>query len=424
VFDFIWPSAPGGEHPSYDALEIALAAPEPYVARNALTRHMDEALTWTKIDLDLRNHVNLASGRGFDVLSYYADDPDVLAWCTVHGTTYLATLGAAFVRRLAKVSQRIGDAVLPLAPRTEATTVQRVPVARDSDLGLLLDGDAEVSEAEALQIAATWPPADVRAAQLPLGAFALFNDLLRLVWLHEWAHALCGHVALAKDQLGLATLHEFAADRAGDQLVEGLGFPRHEVLQALEMHADEFAVRYCVGKLLWGQDPVGDLAGPNVNLVERLVIFNLACCAFAVMWESAEQRYQPGMTFYPSREAEVPEEDSRLFVTYPTSHPPAALRYLRFRGFQRDLAMDYALREPQAARLPTLVDSLSWRMLEELGELDPRFFRLRVDTPMVARTPEMTRLEAYEAHLLKIGAVLGPFLEKTGFVPTSDPRSE
>ena len=105
----------------------------------------------------------------------------------------------------------------------------------------------EVSRAEALKIVAGWPAADTCAAQLPLGGFALFYDLLRLVWLHEWAHALCGHAGLAHKELGLLRLHEFAAEREGEDVVEGLGFPRHEVMQALELHADGFATRYCVG---------------------------------------------------------------------------------------------------------------------------------------------------------------------------------
>jgi hypothetical protein len=291
-------------------------------------------------------------------------------------------------------------------------------------LGQLLNGDVEVSEAEALKIVADWPAADTRAAQLTLGAFALFYDLLRLVWLHEWAHALCGHAVLAQEQLGLLRLHEFAAERESRELVDGLGFPRHEVLQALELHADEFATRYCVGELLWGRDPVGDLAGPSINLVERVVIFNLACCVFAVIWTSAEQRYQPGMSFYPERPPLSSDEPEPLYVTYPTSHPPAALRYMRFRDFQRDLAAQFAKSTPGAATLGGAIDGHSLRVLNELAELDPRFYRLLYNTPGPAKTPETKRLIAYEAHLLKIGAALTPLLAQAAFLPTANPRAE
>jgi len=295
---------------------------------------------------------------------------------------------------------------------------------RDEMLAALLSGDAEVSPAEAREIVAGWPAPGTRGAQIPLGAFALFHDLLRLVWLHEWAHALCGHAALVRDSLGLVRLHEFAADRAGNELVAGLGWPRHEVLQSIELHADEFATRYCVGQLLSGQDTVGELAGPSINLVERLVIFNLACCVFAVMWAEAEQRWQPGISFYPPRPSLDSDRPEPLYVSYPTSHPPAALRYMRFRDFQQEQVMQYALRNPKAATLGPAIDGHSFLMLEALAPLHPRFWRLRDDTPGPARTPEVGRLIAYETHLLKIGRALAPLLEKTGYVPTADPYAE
>src|SRR5437773_1327983 len=179
-------------------------------------------------------------------------------------------------------------------------------------------------------------------------------------------------------------------------------------MQALELHADEFATRYCVGELLWGHDSVGDLAGPDINLVERLVIFSLACCVFGVMWASAEQRYQPGMSFYPKRAPLDSDEPETLYALYPTSQAPAALRYMRFREFQGDLAMQYAMRKPGATTLGVAIDSPSRLVLYELAKLDPRFYRLLADTPGISKTPEVKRLIAYEAHLLKIGAALRP----------------
>lgn len=418
MFDFIYPSAPERAHPLYDRLSIALVAPRAHVACNALTRHMDQAMVWAALDLDLRTHRNLATERSFDCASYYADDANTVAWCAMHEGAYLATIGMPFVRRLVKVCQRIADAVLPLMP--DGRAAEGRTIERDAELAALLQGNAAVSEAEALAIVAAWPGADTQGAQIGLGAFALFYDLLRLVWLHEWAHALCGHVALAQEQLGLARLHEFAAERESDATMDGFGFPRYEVLQTLEMHADEFATRYCVGEILWGTDPMGDLAGPSINLIERLVVFNLACCVFAVMWADAERHFLPGETLYPTREQ---QDEGLLFVTTKTSHPPAPLRYLRFRGFERDLVVHYAQHNPSAAQLPLWVDARSFGLLDPLSQLDPRFYGLRAETPVVARTPDMSRLEAYEAHLLEVATALRPQLERCGFVPTVDPRA-
>ena len=97
---------------------------------------------------------------------------------------------------------------------------------------------------------------------------------------------------------------------------------------------------------------------------------------------------------------------------------------MRFRDLQNDLAMQYEMRNPGAATLGIAVDSPSFLMLYELAKLDPRFYGLLSDTPGVAKTPEVKRLMAYEAHLLKIGAALTPQLEQAGFRPTADPRAE
>ena len=126
------------------------------------------------------------------------------------------------------------------------------------------------------------------------------------------------------------------------------------------------------------------------------MIFNLACCVFAVIWSSAEQRYQPGLTFYPTRPPLASNDPEPLFVTFPTSHPPAALRYMRFRDFQGDLTLRFASHNPGAAPLSAQVDAHSFLLLDELADLDPRFYQLRVHTPGISKTPEVKRLIAYE----------------------------
>ena len=421
-FDFIYPSFEPSRHALYDELAVPLVAPLPYVHADALSKHMDNAMFWAVLELDLRGHVNRPSGRDFRCIAYYADDPDVTAYCAEHQGSYLTVLGMPFVRRLAKVCQRLGDALLPLDLACFPASRDIPPLAYDGVLSQLLQGDVEVSGTEAAQIAAAWPHVETNAregAPLELGAFVLFHDLVRLVWLHEWAHALCGHAVLARSHLGLDRLHEFSAERQSAQIVDGFGFPRNEVLQALEMHADEFAARYCVSALLRGPDPVEQITGSGTNLSERLILFNLACCIFAVMWATAEQRYQPGMTIYPPRDARLSGK-TPLFLTYPTSHPPAELRYMRFRDFQRDQLVGFAKEEPAATDVHSFVDAYSHSMIYRIAQLDRTFWKLLDVTPNAFKSPKMQRLIAYEAHLLEISMALSPRAEEAGFVPTAE----
>jgi hypothetical protein len=245
------------------------------------------------------------------------------------------------------------------------------------------------------------------------------------VWLHEWAHALCGHVAFVASDLHFSQLDEFSAQRLGCKDLGKLKYPRNHILQALELHADEFALRYCVGEILWGYDPIGQMAGPHVDLIERLLIFNAACSVFAIVWSLGEQRFSPGMTFYPPPQPldDEPDEPDPMFVTVKATHPPAALRYLRFRTFQSNLTREYA-QQKALPKLLTAVDAFSFRFVTSAARLDGHFYDLRVVTPVVAGTPTMKRLDAYEAYLLKIGAEIEPRIVELGFVPTVDPYEE
>ena len=162
------------------------------------------------------------------------------------------------------------------------------------------------------------------------------------------------------------------------------------------------------------KDPVSAIAGPHVDLASRLVVFNLACCVFAVMWAQAERGGRTGMSYAPTRE----QQDSGLtFRPVDGSHPPADFRYLRFRTTQQRLLDEFHAQEPQAAGLHLKVDAHSFGMLEALARLDPHFGDLRAITPMVAKTPKMQQLADYEDLMLDLGDLLAPWLREAGFVP-------
>lgn len=407
---------------TFDDLRVALAAPLLYTGDNELSQHLWRAMWHPEAELSARQHVNESTGREFECSSYYADDPYVMAQCAMHGDRYLATLGIQFVRKLVKVCHQLVPA-LDIRPRSPSrSTLEDAPgLARDPALASLIEDETDVSESEALAIVATWPSATAEGAQIELGAFTLFYDLIRLVWLHEWAHALCGHVAFASARLGIA-LNEFSADRVGEDQFGGLQHSRFEVFQALEIHADEFATDYLVPQILTGHDPAGVIAGPTVDLVDRLLIFNVACAVFAVIWSRAERRLVPGMTWVPPRPPLTSEEPEPLFQPFKTSHPPAVLRYLRFRNFLQLHATDYNRRSHSL--FSAKVDALSSLFVDRLGEMYPDFYSLSATTPGPARTPGVKRLNAYEDYLVEVGDSLTSSLVELGYVPTRDPWAE
>ncbi|GAB3809539.1 hypothetical protein [Micromonospora zhanjiangensis] len=226
-----------------------------------------------------------------------------------------------------------------------------------------------------------------------LGTWAVFYDLIRLVWFHELAHALCGHIRFAKETLGLMALYESKAEgqRSTAEVPDGL---TSEILQCLEMHADEFAVRSSVGEILWGHDPAGLMIRLRVDLGDRLLHLNTAFCVFAVLWELDQRKRTRQAVAWTER-----------------SHPPVDLRYDRFRNFQRQLCMGYD------TSLLTVVDTLSLAFLPVLTQASPYFGDLARLTPLLFRTPSMDYVQRYEQHLLRLEPAIAAGLKLHGFIP-------
>lgn len=417
--DLISPGSKSGDSEEFRNLRAALDAPDPYMAEGPLSDHLLQAMWYPATEFSARDHINVATGHSFKCLSYYADAPDVVAYCMADGDNHLATIGAPFIRRLVKICDRL-DAVLQRRP---TISKDETKLERDPELSALLAGDVQVDEAEANEIVSRWPEAGKEGQQIPLGPWALFYDLVRLVWVHEWAHALTGHVRFAARDLQLMGLEEFSAQRANFRMPGETQPPAHEIFQAIELHADEFATRYLTHEILWGYDPVGRLAGPKVNLVDRFLIYNVAFCVFAVMWWMSERRHWPEQSFYPQRQPLESNEPEPIFGTFTTTHPPAALRYMRFRDFQRELTA--AASAEFGASLSPSVDSASFLFLNgPLTEVDGHFGAFTVITPVIARTPTMKLLIEYEAHLLEHDAFISPRLVELGYQPTRNPFAE
>lgn len=344
-------------------------------------------------------HVNLATGARFDCLSYITDDPEFEPCCTRVGSTHFAIMCTPFLNKLVKIAHLLEASLLhrPRADGSPTPPASSRPRPHASlELTQLLDGRASASDAEVHAIVEHWPRPTSFHLQTDLSGFTVFYDLIRLVWMHEWAHALCGHLGFAEQNFKLARLHEFSTERCADDLPpDSLSAPRHEIYQGLEMHADEFAIRVCVQEVLTGTDPIGSLAGPRIDLVDRLLMLNVASSVFAIMWALAEFAAAPSDTFRAP-----PGSPDRFRITRST-HPPPDLRYLRFRDFQREITMKYGLAN-NAVHFHGSVDACSFEMIDILIDQCGYFNHLRGITPVIAKTPDMKALIDYESHLLAV----------------------
>lgn len=368
--------------------------PPYYASDDVLLRHVDRAVRSVSQFLSNRRHTNRVSGAEFRGIVYLADDPAVKPYSVVVRGVHVVVIGLQWLYQLVAICDHLAA---PLANRPRSGPPRPSPPAtpRDDGLSELLNGKRAVSADDAIRIARQWPDPAISGVADDLGPWAVFYDLIRLVWFHELAHALCGHIAFAKDELRLMALYESTANDARESSaplpVDG---PPAQVLQCLELHADEFAVRSSLGEILYGHDPAGLLVRDGVDLGDRLLHLNTAFCVFALLWALDERR---------TRRAPAGWTD--------LSHPPVALRYDRFRGFQRQFALEY---DP---RLVTVADVLSLSFLEPLTQASPLFADLYRLTPLIVRTPSMDDVEQYETHLMRLEPAIAAHLERQAYVP-------
>jgi hypothetical protein len=378
-----------------DASRDDAILPPYYVGDDVLVQHIDRAVRSVSNFLSGRQHTNRVSRDEFCGIVYLADDPSVKPYSIAVQDIHVIVIGIQWVFALVKICDRLS---VPLSHRRRsgppaASSASTDVPPRDVLLSELLSGDLEVSSAEAIRIAETWPSPMYMHTEDELGTWAVFYDLIRLVWFHELAHALCGHIRFAKETLGLTALYESNAEgkRSTAQVPDG---STSEILQCLEMHADEFAVRSSLGEILWGHDPADLMIRLRVDLGDRLLHLNTAFCVFAVLWELDERKRTLPAVAWSER-----------------SHPPVDLRYDRFRNYQRELCMRYD------TMLLTVVDRLSLAFLQVLTQASPYFGDLARLTPLLVRTPSMDDVERYEQYLMRLEPAIAAQLELYGFIP-------
>jgi hypothetical protein len=354
-----------------DFLGLELFRSVPRLKPHLLDLHVLRALQDIATGLNRRNH-RRADGQAIDCMSVFIDLMDPCAFSVETGEKSAAFMSVGMVRNLAAIAARLGECL-----KFIRHTGPRTKLAGDSRLGEIMLSRGTCSDPvldEAL--AAMADP--LALGGVPIGGFAIFYDLIRMVWVHEWAHVMLGHTGFARNVMGLTQLREHSAGRVEAAKETFEGHPLAQILQGFELHADEYAVKYCVGQILEGWDPVGEMMGPEVDLIDRMIAFNLACAVFAIVWSSSE---------------------SPTYSVQTATHPPAALRYMNFRDYQREMCIKFD-------KGFAFVDFASYNLLEIAGELTPEFASVQVITPLVHRTPTMERLEQLSDFLMDLNRSL------------------
>jgi hypothetical protein len=308
---------------------------------------------------DSRDHTREDGGR-LRCTSFYVDRLDATAFAGVTEYGAVAALDAGHVARMACICDRLTPVlqrVLDRAPRPK--------VARDVQLVRLLRRFATPNWAQANEIARAFP--DPLKQGAAYGGYMALSDLVRLIWVHEWAHILLGHVDIVA-AMGQPKLDEHSPLRdASTGSIDGMPWPH--VLQAFELQADQFAVSFATQQILQGYDPAGAMAGPEVDLIHRICVLAAACAVFAVDAELKEGRRDVNTA----------------------THPSAALRYMSMLQqiesvcVQVNPGLSYA-------RLAT------YNMIGDLADLSEDFYGLLAITPMIVKTPSyksMVRVADY-----------------------------
>lgn len=375
--------------------------PTPYLKNNIISELLRNAMCEDAEILSESNHINRKTNRLFKGFSYYSDAKEPKAFCSKESFGYLSTISIQYIYNLVKICSNLEEPVIErlVAHTNNIKKLNDDGIVGNKELDFLLENKIQTTEEEAINIASKW-----EISSNKINAKTLFYDIVRIIWIHEWAHALCGHVSFAEETLNIKKLYEFSTNRI-EKNVNSPAPKKSEILQSLEIHADEFSVRYCTRQLLFGHDPNVVNYEEQTNLVTRLSIFNLAFCLFTVSWSLSEDitGIKISDMFYPPSIVDDSLDNIKLFEPTNSSHPPAILRYDRFRNFQREETTMFGLENKDFISLNLFVDSVSYSALGNLSKLSPYFGYLYEITPFIARTPLTDRIIAYESYLLKIG---------------------
>lgn len=307
-----------------------------------------------------RDHAR-ADGKRLRCTSCFIENLDTTAFAGYAPNRAVALLDAGHVARMAAICDRL----TPLL-RQPLGGKDRQKFTRDLPLVRLLRRFVTPDWSQGDTIARGFPDPSRRGAGF--GGYMVLSDLIRLIWVHEWAHVMLGHVDL-NSMMGHTGLDEHSARRDGNSVGALEGMPWPHVLQFFELHADQFAVSFLTQQVLRGYDPAGAMAGAEVDLIQRLCALAAACAVFAVDSFLKEDKADPNLA----------------------THPSAGMRYMCMLQQIETVAIEY---DPGL----TIARTYTYRMIEDLVALSEDFYDLIQITPMLFKTPrykEMCRVSDY-----------------------------
>jgi hypothetical protein len=291
-----------------------------------------------------------ADGQALHCLSVMASSIGTTAYAGVSDDKFHVVLGAEHVARIAFLCDR-------LTPAIRKTQDESIALGKDFGLQQVLRRFRIPTWEEANEAARNFP--DTFSNGNPFGGYMVFHDAIRLIWVHEWAHVLLGHAAVwdVFGPAGAFAEHSDARNSVFDDKLAGV--PWAFALQSFELQADQFAARFLAQQILRGYDPASEMAGPSVDLVQRLAVLAAACGLLAID------------TFLV--DGERPAQNS--------SHPSAMLRYMTMLHTIEETTMELA------PEVTPWVRVASFNLIRDLCELCGDFYPLMSVTPMIAKTP-------------------------------------
>lgn len=328
-----------------------------------------------------RNHMR-ADGTRLRCTSFYVKRLEETAFAALTTQGAVAALDANHVARMVCVCDRLTPVlqrVLDKGPRAE--------LDRDVKLVRLLRRLSRPDWVQANEIAKGYP--DVFKQGAAYGGYMAVMDLVRLIWIHEWAHVILGHVGMVEAFGNRGRLDEHSPTR-NEGAASLAGVPWPQVLQGFELHADKFAVTFATEQILSGYDPVGAMTGPNVNIVHRICVLAAACAVIAVDSELKQGALEPGTA----------------------THPSASMRYM---------CMLHQIESVCAESDPSLGDWVrvyTYNMINDLTTLSEDFYGLLYVTPMLAKTPQYKSLIDVSDYLFQqMESKIDPLRQEYIFLP-------
>lgn len=313
-------------------------------------------------------HAN-AEGRHFSNVSYFTTEafPEALS-VELDGVSR-TTVSIGLVRHLAGLAAEIYQDLVPILFEGQASLPS--PLG-DVELDTLMRYGRVVDDQELAAIIAPYPRFfGDNADGGHESEYFFFADMLRFVWLHEWAHGFAGHTRVAAERLGATALRE-----AGEPIHAA---EATAILHALEFEADALAVRFMLWQIFSGLDMPGRVVSFKGGLGQRVLWMLLGVSTVIAHWATMERH--------------VPVAQRK--------HPSAAFRYLN----AWDTVRVELLRTGKPQEM-TSVNAQAYRALSQLSKTSAAFASLQAATPLVAETPSIKRLRAeVDEHIATLEAL-------------------